>query len=245
MNVPLRCIKPETIPDPYVIGVSMAGLGTDSTRVFRMPIDDATAPDLMKSTKIVNPVISMKTPAGELRWKPYGYFDLAYMPQWMRTPVYHRDAPAAGEKKRFLNGPFTPAGEREFRRICREVAAARAALTPAGERNFYEFGWEPHYPWNWTGTPDDIVTRYRIGAEEVRAADPHAFILGPNGAGLTAEYLQYYRDLFARGIGEFIDGISIHPYPKGYPPESRNMAELIRLLKELSRNSIGRELPIL
>mgnify|MGYP002306558297 CR=1 FL=1 len=37
----------------------MAGLGTDSTRVFRMPIDDATAPDLMKSTKIVNPVISI------------------------------------------------------------------------------------------------------------------------------------------------------------------------------------------
>lgn len=59
MKVPLRCIKPETIPDPYVIGVSMAGLGTDSTRVFRMPIDDATAPDLMKSTKIADPVISI------------------------------------------------------------------------------------------------------------------------------------------------------------------------------------------
>lgn len=59
MKVPLRCIKPETIPDSYVIGVSMAGLGTDSTRVFRMPIDDATAPDLMKSTKIANPVISI------------------------------------------------------------------------------------------------------------------------------------------------------------------------------------------
>lgn len=59
MKVPLRRIKPERIPDPYVIGVSMAGLGTDSTRVFRMPIDDATAPDLMKSTKIVNPVISI------------------------------------------------------------------------------------------------------------------------------------------------------------------------------------------
>lgn len=59
MKVPLRCNKPETIPDPYVIGVSMAGLGTDSTRVFRMPIDDATAPDLMKSTKIANPVISI------------------------------------------------------------------------------------------------------------------------------------------------------------------------------------------
>lgn len=59
MKVPSRCIKPETVPDPYVIGVFMAGLGTDSTRVFRMPIDDATAPDLMKSTKIVNPVITI------------------------------------------------------------------------------------------------------------------------------------------------------------------------------------------
>ena len=32
---------------------------TDSTRVFRMPIDDATAPDLMKSARITNPVLSI------------------------------------------------------------------------------------------------------------------------------------------------------------------------------------------
>lgn len=37
----------------------MAGLSSDTTRVFRMPIDDATAPDLMKSTQIKNPVISI------------------------------------------------------------------------------------------------------------------------------------------------------------------------------------------
>ncbi|OUP08205.1 FHA domain-containing protein [Collinsella sp. An2] len=32
---------------------------TDSTRVFRMPIDDATAPDLMRSARISNPVLSI------------------------------------------------------------------------------------------------------------------------------------------------------------------------------------------
>ena len=32
---------------------------TDSTRVFRKPIDDATAPDLMKSARITNPVLSI------------------------------------------------------------------------------------------------------------------------------------------------------------------------------------------
>ena len=31
----------------------------DSTRVFRMPSDDATAPDLMKSARISNPVLSI------------------------------------------------------------------------------------------------------------------------------------------------------------------------------------------
>ncbi|MDO4596584.1 MAG: FHA domain-containing protein [Coriobacteriaceae bacterium] len=33
--------------------------GTEATCVFRMPLDDATAPDLMKSTKIVTPVLSI------------------------------------------------------------------------------------------------------------------------------------------------------------------------------------------
>ncbi|WP_102372132.1 FHA domain-containing protein [Enorma phocaeensis] len=31
----------------------------ESTRVFRMPTDDATAPDLMKSARITNPVLSI------------------------------------------------------------------------------------------------------------------------------------------------------------------------------------------
>lgn len=43
----------------------------------------------------------MKTPAGELRWKPYGYFDLAYMPQWMRTAVYHETLPLQGKRNVF------------------------------------------------------------------------------------------------------------------------------------------------
>ena len=49
------------------IGVAMSNLynrdfgadQTDSTRVFRMPTEDATAPDLMKSTKIATPVLTI------------------------------------------------------------------------------------------------------------------------------------------------------------------------------------------
>lgn len=33
--------------------------GTDATRVFRIPFDDATAPDLMKSMPIVQPVVTI------------------------------------------------------------------------------------------------------------------------------------------------------------------------------------------
>lgn len=35
------------------------GLPADKTRVFRMPSDDATAPDLMKSARIAHPVLSI------------------------------------------------------------------------------------------------------------------------------------------------------------------------------------------
>lgn len=35
------------------------GLPADQTRVFRMPVDDATAPDLMKSAEIPHPVLSI------------------------------------------------------------------------------------------------------------------------------------------------------------------------------------------
>ena len=37
----------------------MADSSIDSTRVFRIPMDDATAPDLMKSAPISNPVLSI------------------------------------------------------------------------------------------------------------------------------------------------------------------------------------------
>lgn len=38
---------------------SQPGTETDSTRVFRIPLDDATAPDLLKSTQISTPVLSI------------------------------------------------------------------------------------------------------------------------------------------------------------------------------------------
>ena len=37
----------------------MGDSASDSTRVFRIPTDDATAPDLMKSARITDPVISI------------------------------------------------------------------------------------------------------------------------------------------------------------------------------------------
>ncbi|OUN89166.1 MULTISPECIES: FHA domain-containing protein [Enorma] len=37
----------------------MVDSASDSTRVFRIPTDDATAPDLMKSARITDPVISI------------------------------------------------------------------------------------------------------------------------------------------------------------------------------------------
>ncbi|MDY4040644.1 MAG: FHA domain-containing protein [Collinsella sp.] len=37
----------------------VSGDAVDSTRVFRIPIDDATAPDLLKSAQITTPVLSI------------------------------------------------------------------------------------------------------------------------------------------------------------------------------------------
>lgn len=37
----------------------MADLSSDTTRVFRMPLDDATTPDLMKNARVAQPVISI------------------------------------------------------------------------------------------------------------------------------------------------------------------------------------------
>lgn len=188
--------------------------------------------------------VSFQTPGGSVRWKPYGFFDLTYVPQWMRNDTYHKfDRSVMGNRK-FMNGPFTPAGEKEFIRICETVAEMRAPLTPENEINLYEFGWEPHYPWNWQGSTDNLVRRYRTGSEAVRKHDPKAFVIGPNGAGLTPEYLAWYKELFDKGLGKYIDGVTIHPYPKGYPPESKNMAGLVRALKQIIRQGTGKDLPV-
>lgn len=43
-------VNPNSIPNPQA---------TDSTCVFRMPIDDATAPDLFKSAQVTAPVLTI------------------------------------------------------------------------------------------------------------------------------------------------------------------------------------------
>lgn len=194
--------------------------------------------------EVKNEDIVFQTPGGSVRWKPYGLFDLSYEPQWMRNESMHKFDRSVMGTRPFVNGPLTPAGEKEFIRLCETVAKLRAPITPKGERNQYEFGWEPHYPWNWQGTTDDLIRRYRIGADAVRKYDPNAFVLGPNGAGLTPEYLSWYKELFDKGLGKIIDGVTIHPYPKGYPPESKNMAGLFRTLKQIIREGAGKDLPV-
>ncbi len=45
--------------DTYNNAMGIGDQGAASTRVFRMPLDDATTPDLMKSARITTPVLSI------------------------------------------------------------------------------------------------------------------------------------------------------------------------------------------
>jgi hypothetical protein len=95
----------------------------------------------------------------------------------------------------------------------------------------YELWNEPNLRREWHGEPLDpalFVALIREGARAVRAADPAAKIIsgGPAVTGINdgetaVDDRVYLRGMVDAGVGEWVDGVGVHPYGFANPPQER------------------------
>ncbi len=122
-----------------------------------------------------------------------------------------------------LDGP--PADYDQFRQFMQFLAARYQGRVAA-----YELWNEANLQREWNGSPlnaADLVALIAAGASGVRAADPHAVVIsgapattGINDGVAAIDDRVYLRALLAAGMGDVVDGIGVHPYGWGNPPES-------------------------
>jgi hypothetical protein len=137
----------------------------------------------------------------------------------------------------------------DYTSYLRERVKTYMHLYPHLKPRLYEVSWEidlamaPVFlrPVRWEVS--DVVDLYRRAAAVIRSEDPDALILGPNPSG-GVHRIAWIRELFAAGLADVIDAISLHPYHGEPPPERYNLPQKIAALKALCRNAFGREVPI-
>jgi hypothetical protein len=109
-----------------------------------------------------------------------------------------------------------------------------------GQAQAYEIWNEPNLPGSWAPEPDpraylDLLTA-AYGA--IHAQDPDATVIaGGTGGGSTGiDTLDWYRQLYADGLGHVNDGIAVHPYPDAPVVDSGELAAARRVRALMDAN---------
>ena len=106
--------------------------------------------------------------------------------------------------------PHTPAGRAAFASFAKAAAAHFR-----GRGVIWEVWNEPNISfWKPKPNAEDYTKLAFETVEAIREADPKATILVPGSSGFPWEF---FETLFASGILEHVDGVSVHPYRESHP----------------------------
>ena len=176
----------------------------------------------------------------EQTWKTYPIFAGLY---WVPL-TWDSDSHYVKEKTQMGRTVLTPEGEKYFRDYCRRFAAAVAESYPELDQHLYEISWEPIPPWGWKGSAEDLIRYYEIAYPAIHHADPKAVVTGPVAAGLHRDRFDWLETLFGKGLGQYLDAFSTHPYI-ALPPERHDLRELSDELRRILQRHTGRELAMI
>ena len=124
--------------------------------------------------------------------------------------------------------------------------AAAAAEHFHGRHVVWELWNEPNIDF-WSPKPDarQYTTMALAASKAIRAADPHATLIGPATSTFPWEFLETF---FKSGILEYLDGVSVHPYqePRHAPETATADYERLRsLIEHYAPADKSRTIPIL
>lgn len=77
----------------------------------------------------------------------------------------------------------------------------------------YQITWEPNDGWGWSGTDEQFLSIYQIAYNTIKKYDPTAVVMGPTLANLGPEMKSQFQRLLGKGLGNYMNAISMHPYP--------------------------------
>lgn len=143
------------------------------------------------------------------------------VPKWASIP----------ETAAYSTAALTPEGEKGWRNYCLEVGKALTEDAPNLKEHLAQITWEPVYPWGYKGTDEQLVRIHEIAYKALHEADPKVKVLGPTGAGISKNDVEWNLRLMKAGLGKYIDGLAIHPY-HAVPPEREGYINHVRALKE-------------
>ena len=156
----------------------------------------------------------------ELRGKKVKALESAYL---YNDPAYYRD----------LIG-----------RMVRTVRNYRETKLNYMTRSRYLIHWEPD--WTWRGTTDEFLQMYRDASQAIRKNDPSGMLLGTNH-GVLERAVPRMRELFEKGLADFIQGVAVHLYflPVRALPEEKNLHGNCREMRRLTDRWLGRNAPLM
>jgi len=121
--------------------------------------------------------------------------------------------------------------------------AETAAKRYAGQGMLWEIWNEPNLKQFWRPQPsiEDYCALVEATVPRIRAADPSGIILAPTTSGIPFDWLE---ECFKKGLLEWIDALSVHPY-RSHPPEDvlKDYAQLRELMGKYLPE--GKEMPVI
>lgn len=158
------------------------------------------------------------------------------------NPLYEKEVFSTNPVTRQVAGPVPESPQHPESIAAYARWAAAAAKHFRGRGVIWEIWNEPNISF-WKPTPDvaQYTTLALAAAKAMRAADPQACIVGPTTSGFDWKFL---KAVFKSGLLQYLDGVSVHPYRGGKPPETAGR-DFRRLRKLIARYApAGRKIPI-
>ena len=124
---------------------------------------------------------------------------------------------------------YAPQAESAFQdyasRVGTDSAQIRAAYFPNQSHNYYQITWEPDGggPTQWGDTDANFVAMYQAAYKGLHSTDPNAVVMGVTAA-MVRTNTAWLKRLAPLGIGQYLDGLTIHGYydagtSPSHPPE--------------------------
>jgi hypothetical protein len=121
-----------------------------------------------------------------------------------------------------------------------KARAQQVATDYAGQSaHYYQVTWEPEFPGGWGGTPAQLVQFFQHSYTAIHQGDPKAIVMGPTMfPGDKVPMTQ----LWAAGLANSIDAVSMHPYAQ-WPPETHGFVSNIRTQMKMAQDAKGHSIP--